>query len=164
MNQDALPYAEAGAAIRRVHAYGAYRGLVPALEFLVLTDGRSGEVRAPRRLQIDQDAAVWTIPAERTIAGREHRAPLSAQALSVLDWAGKLASCSGLVFAYAAGRTLSQTGMSRLLHQLGSDAVSHRFRSRFRDGAAACTDALPEVCEVALAHVNPGSGDCRGQP
>ena len=125
-----------------------------AFEFLVLTAGRSGEVRAARWSEIDREHAVWTVPAERMKAGREHRVPLSAQALAVLDQAFGFADNAGLVFPSATGRTLSQSGMPKLLHQLGIDAVPHGFRSSFRDSAAECTDVPREVCELALAHVN----------
>ena len=137
-----------------MRASGAYRGLVLAFEFLVLTAGRSGEVRAARWDEIDRDVAVWTIPGERMKAGRKHRVPLAPQALAVLDQAGELAASSGLIFPSATGRMLSQSGMPKLLHQLGIDAVPHGFRSSFRDWAAECTDAPREVCELALAHVN----------
>ena len=153
-HRKALPHAEVGAALHKVRTSGTYQGLVLAFEFLVLTAGRSGEVRAARWEEIDRDAAVWTVPAERMKAGREHRVPLAAQALTVLDRAGKLAGSGGLVFSSATGHMLSQTGMPKLLHQLGIDAVPHGFRSSFRDWAAECADAPREVCELALAHVN----------
>ena len=69
----ALPHAEVGAALQRVKGSGAWRGTMLALEFLVLTAARSGEVRNARWEQLDRDGAVWTIPAERMKAGREHR-------------------------------------------------------------------------------------------
>ena len=150
----ALSHAEVGAALGKVRESGAYPGLVLAFEFLVLTAGRSGEVRAARWDEIDLDAAVWTIPGERMKAGREHRVPLVPQALAVLDRAREIASSHELVFPSATGRMLSQSGMPKLLHQLCIDAVPHGFRSSFRDWAAECTDAPREVCELALAHVN----------
>ena len=153
-HRKALPHTEVGAALKKVRNSGAYQGLVLAFEFLVLTAGRSGEVRAARWVEIDRDVAVWTIPGVRMKAGREHRVPLAARALAVQEQAGELAGSDGLVFPSAMGRVLSQTGMPKLLHQLGIDAVPHGFRSSFRDWAAECTDAPREVCELALAHVN----------
>ncbi len=73
----ALPHAEVGAALARVKGSGAYRGTMLAFAFLVVTATRSGEVRNARWEQVDRDGAVWTIPAERIKAGREHRVPLS---------------------------------------------------------------------------------------
>ena len=153
-HRKALPHAEVAASVERVRASGAYQGLVLALEFLVLTAGRSGEVRAARWEGIDRDAAVWTIPGKRMKAGREHRVPLALQTLSVLERAKKLADNGALLFPSATGRVLSQSGMPKLLHQLGIDAVPHGFRSSFRNWAAECTDAPREVCELALAQVN----------
>ena len=153
-HRKALPHAEVGAALGKVRESGAYRGLVLAFEFLVLTAGRSGEIRAARWEEIDSGAAVWTIPGDRMKTGREHRVPLSARALAVLEQAVELAASGGLVFPSATGRMLSQSGMPKLLHQLGVDAVPHGFRSSFRDWAAECTDVPREVCELALAHVN----------
>ena len=125
-----------------------------AFEFLVLTAARSGEVRNARWEQIDRDGAVWTIPAERMKAGREHRVPLSPRALEVLDDAAELFDGQGLVFPSPTGRVLNHAALTNLLHGLGIDAVAHGFRSSFRDWAAECTDAPREVCELALAHVN----------
>ena len=153
-HRKALPYAEVGAALRGVRDSGAYRGLVLAFEFLVLTAARSGEVRGARWTEIDTDAAVWTVPGERMKAGREHRVPLSDRALAVLDEARQLTDSAALVFPSATGRIPSQTGMAKLLRKVGIDAVPHGFRSSFRDWAAECTEAPREVCELALAHVN----------
>ena len=150
----ALPHAEVGAALARVKGSGAYRGTMLAFEFLVLTAARSGEVRNARWEQIDRDGAVWTIPAERMKAGREHRVPLSPRALGVLDGAAELFDGQGLVFPSPTGRVLNHATMTSLLRGLGIDAVAHGFRSSFRDWAAECTDAPREVCELALAHVN----------
>ena len=96
---------------------------------------------------------MWTIPAERMKAGREHRVPLSPRALEVLDEARRLVG-AGTVFPSPTGRTQPQSYMALLLHELEIDAVPHGFRSSFRDWAAECTDAPREVCELALAHVN----------
>ena len=87
-------------------------------------------------------------------AQREHRVPLSDRALAVLDEAAALADGAGLVYPTATGRTPSQSGLPKLLRQLGIDAVPHGFRSSFRDWAAECTEAPREVCELALAHVD----------
>ena len=150
----ALPHAEVGATLARVKGSGAWRGTMLAFEFLVLTAARSGEVRNARWEQINRDGAVWTIPAERMKAGREHRVPLSPQALEVLDGAAELFDGAGLVFPSPTGRVLNHAILTDLLHGLGIDAVAHGFRSSFRAWAAECTDAPREVCELALEHVN----------
>ena len=153
-HQRALPHAEVGAALARVRASGAFAGTVLAFEFLVLTAARSGEVRNARWEEFDLEGAVWTIPAERMKAKREHRVPLSPRALAVLDEARRLPPGAGTVFPTPTGRTQPHPYMARLLHELEIDAVPHGFRSSFRDWAAECTDAPREVCELALAHVN----------
>ena len=149
----ALPHAEVGAALECVRASGAYQGVVLVFEFLILTAARSSEVRGVRWEEIEREAAVWTLPAERMKAGREHRVPLSDRALAVLDEAHQLAD-GALVIPTATGRMPSQSGMPKLLRQIGIAAVPHGFRSSFRDWVAECTDAPREVCELALAHVN----------
>ncbi len=153
-HQRALPHAEVRAALTRVRGCDASRGIRLALEFLVLTATRSGEVRNARWEEIDRDTAVWTIPAERMKNGREHRVPLSDRALNVLDEAGELAGPAGWVFPSPRGLVIPQKYLSELLRALRVDAVPHGFRSSFRDWAAECTDAPREVCELALAHVN----------
>ena len=151
----AMPHGEVGAALMRVRATDAYRGTVLALEFLVLTAARSGEVRKAAWDHIDIDAAVWTIPAGRMKAGREHRVPLSDRTLAVLDEARReLPPGDGVVFPSRAGGVQRNGTMSDLMRELQTDAVPHGFRSSFRDWAAECTEAPREVCELALAHVN----------
>ena len=151
----AMPHAEVGAAMGKVRRSDAYRGTVLALEFLVLTAVRSGEVRKARWDHIDVDAAVWTIPAERMKAGREHRVPLSDRTLAVLDEARReLRHGDGFVFPSQTGGIQRNGTMSDLMRELEIDAVPHGFRSSFRDWAAECTEAPREVRELALAHVN----------
>ena len=153
-HQRALPHAEVGAALARVRSSGAYPGTKLAFEFLVLTASRSGEVRRARWQEIDRHGAMWTIPGERMKTNREHRVPLSARALEVLDEAVGLFDGDGLMFPSPTGRVLNHSTMTKLLGDLRIDAVAHGFRSSFRDWAAECTDAPREVCELALAHVN----------
>ena len=153
-HQRALPHAEVGAAIARVRRSGAYLGTKLAFEFLVLTASRSGEVRNAQWVEIDRSGAVWTVPGERMKTGREHRVPLPRRGLDVLDEAARLFDGDGLVFPSPTGRVLNHSTMTKLLADLGIDAVAHGFRSSFRDWAAECTDAPREVCELALAHVN----------
>ena len=153
-HQRALPHAEVRAALDQVRRSDAYLGVRLAFEFLVLTAGRSGEVRNARWDEIDRDGAVWTVPADRMKNGREHRVPLSDRALEVLDEALELPAADDLVFPSPTGRVLPQKTLSEFMRALQVDAVPHGFRSSFRDWAAECTDAPREVCELALAHVN----------
>ena len=155
VHHKALPHVEVGAALRKVRGSDAYRGAVLALELLVLTATRSGEVRTAVWDDIDMEGAVWTIPAERMKAGLEHRVPLSDRALRVLDEARReLTHGDGILFPSPTGCVQRAQTLAKLLHGRGVDAVPHGFRSSFRDWAAECTDAPREVCELALAHVN----------
>ena len=150
----ALPYAKVAGAVAAVRGSGAGPATVLAFEFLVLTACRSGEVRGARWEEMDLEAREWRIPAARMKTDREHRVPLSTRALALLGEARALADGSGLVFPSATGRPHSRAAFSKLVRQLGIEAVPHGFRSSFRDWAAECTDAPREVCELALAHVN----------
>ena len=150
----ALPHAQVGAAIAKVRRSGAYRGAVLSFEFLVLTAARSAEVRGATWDEFDLEAAVWTVPAKRMKAAREHRVPLSDRALAVLDEARELPQAGNLVFPSQKGRRQGNHPMGKLMRRLEIGAVPHGFRSSFRDWAAECTEAPREVCELALAHVN----------
>lgn len=148
-----LPYAEVAAALARVRASKAHRSTVLALEFLVLTAARAGEVRFATWREIDMDAATWTVPAERMKAGREHRVPLSARALDVLSEARSSASGrSELAFPGRTGNPVAERAFVQVLDRLGIDATAHGFRSSFRVWAAERTNIPREVCEAALAH------------
>lgn len=150
----ALPHSQVGTAVAKVRRSGAYRGAVLSFEFLVLTAARSAEVRSATWDEIDLEAAVWTIRAQRIKAAREHRVPLSDRALAVLDEARELPRAGNLVFPSQKGRMQGHHPMGKMMRKLEIGAVPHGFRSSFRDWAAECTEAPREVCELALAHVN----------
>lgn len=123
-----------------------------ALEFLILTAARSGEVRGALWDEFDLDAAVWTVPAARTKAGREHRVPLSDQALEILKAAGE-PQPGRLVFSSPTRRPLSDMAFAALLTRMGNDCITaHGFRSTFRDWVGEVTSFPREVAEAALAH------------
>lgn len=146
----ALPYAEVADCIARVQASASSK---LALEFLVLTAARSVEVRNATWDEMDVEGATWTVPAERMKANREHRVPLSSRALELLEEAAQLSDGSGLVFpGVRPGRPLSENTHAKLLRELGFDAVTHGFRSSFRDYAAEQTHTPHAVMEAALAH------------
>ena len=150
----ALPYDEVADCLAKVKASKrASAASKLALEFLVLTAARSSEVRKATWNEIDIEGAVWTLPAERMKANREHRVPLSGRALDVLYDAGELSEGSGLVFPGSRrGRPLSENTHAKLLRELGFDAVTHGFRSSFRDWASEQTHTPHAVMEAALAH------------
>jgi integrase len=128
-----------------------------ALEFIILTGSRSGEVLRARWEEFDLDSAVWTIPARRMKGGREHRVPLSKAALEVLRNMARLRRSDGpdaLVFPGARdGQPLSGMSTAMVLRRMGREKVTtHGFRSSFRDWAAECTTFPREIAEAALAH------------
>lgn len=128
------------------------KGISPrALEFLVLTAARSGEVRGATWAEIDMDARVWTVPAERMKAGKEHRVPLSPQAVALLSSLPRIDG-NELVFPAPRGGVLSDMTLTAVMRRMELDAVPHGMRSTFRDWAAERTNYPREVAEMALAH------------
>lgn len=125
-----------------------------ALEFLILTAARSGEVRGATWDEIDLDRRLWTIPANRIKAGKEHRVPLSDEALTLLKALPHVHGCN-YVFPAPRGGALSDMSLSAVMKRMGADAVPHGFRSTFRDWCAENTAYPREVCEMALAHAIP---------
>ncbi len=150
----ATPHGEVTGAIQAVRASQASLSSKLAFEFLVLTACRSGEVRLATWDEIDLDTSEWIIPGERMKAKRPHRVPLSGRALETLNEAKAIAAGSGLVFpGIRYDKPLSDATLSKLLRDLGIQAVPHGFRSSFRDWAAERTQAPRAVMEAALAHV-----------
>jgi integrase len=122
------------------------------LRFLVLTAVRSGEARGSRWDEIDMANAVWTIPASRMKAGREHRVPLSDAAMAILHDLALLRTGDLVFFGRQHGRPLSDVTLTRQLCRLGHDNITvHGMRSMF---AQWCQDTgkPSDVCEAALAH------------
>jgi integrase len=131
-----------------------------ALEFTVLTAARTGETLGATWPEVDLDAALWTVPATRMKAGKEHRVPLSAAALEVLRGLLPLRGAGDVgdwVFPGGrAGRPLSNMSMNMLLRRMGRGGLTvHGFRSCFRDWCAEATAHPREVAEQALAHALP---------
>lgn len=122
-----------------------------ALEFAILTATRTSEVLGATWAELDLDKAIWTIPASRMKAGKEHRIPLSPRAVEILEAVKPLSK--EWLFPADKGGKLSTMAMSMLLRRMKLDCTVHGFRSGFRDWAAECTGYAHEVCEMALAHV-----------
>ena len=148
----ALPHGAVADAIATVQASPASVTTKDACELLVLTPVRSGEVHLATSDGLDLDTGVWAIPAARMKAKRDHRVPLSSQALAILHDVQRLSNGTGLVFRSLRGKPLSSVTLSRLTRELGIAAVPHGFRSSFRDWAAEHTNTPREVVEAALAH------------
>jgi integrase len=148
----ALPYAEIGTLMAALQ--GREGTATRALEFAIFTAARTGEVLAALWDEIDFQAKVWTIPADRMKAGREHRVPLSRAAIALLD---KMQSARQGEFVFPGdrrGKPLSNMSMLMVLRRMGrDDLTTHGLRSTFRDWTAECTNFPREVAEAALAHV-----------
>ena len=147
----ALPFTELPAFFLRLQAADGLGAR--ALELAILTAGRTGEVLGAAWAEIDLDAALWTIPAARMKAKREHRVPLSAPAVTLLR---KLAAIREGEFVFAGQRiskNLSNMALLMALRRMKRpDLTAHGFRSTFRDWAAETTPFPSEVVEMALAH------------
>ena len=150
-HQRSLPHAEVAGALAKVRGSQAWPGTQLAFEFLLMTAARSGEVRFATWTEIDLEARTWTVPADRTKTGTEHRVPLSDAALAVLERARELDG-TGLIFPSPRGRVLSDNTLSKLLRELEVKGTPHGFRSSFRDWAAEATDADHAVMEISLGH------------
>jgi integrase len=148
----AMNYAELPAFMTNLQARQATAAL--ALEFAILTAARSGEVLGARWEEFDLDHAVWTVPATRMKAGREHRVPLSRRSLEIAKAMHEARNGDFVFPGQQAGRPLSVMALEMVLRRMKiENATVHGFRSAFRDWAAECTNFANEVCEAALAHV-----------
>ena len=128
-----------------------------ALEFLILTAARSGEVLGARWAEFDLEGKVWTVPAARMKAGREHRVPLSCRALAILDVLAKGRTGEFVFAGRKAGKPLSGMAMEMVLRRMKVDGVTvHGFRSAFRDWCGEATSFPRETCRG-------GAGTCRGR-
>jgi integrase len=145
----AMPYEAIPQFVRKLREREALAAL--ALEFTILTAARTGEVIGAKRDEVDLDKAMWTIPATRMKAGKEHRVPLSPRAVGILKATQGLRT--DWLFPAIKGGKMSGMAMTMLLRRIKVDVTVHGFRSGFRDWAAECTGYAHEVCEMALAHV-----------
>ena len=132
-----------------------------ALEFTILTASRSNEVMGDKRInklgitwqEIDFENKVWTIPAERMKAGKQHKVPLSDKAIKMLEAQPK-DNPLGLVFPNRDGGIPSDNFMRSVLKRMGIECTTHGFRSTFKEWAREETNYAEELSELALSHVN----------
>ena len=147
----ALPYDQMGGFmvdLRKQSGAGA-----SALEFAILTAARTGEVIGATWNEIDMEKKLWTIPAERMKADREHRIPLSDAAVAVLEAMQKVCTGDYIFPGAVAKKPLSNMALLMTLRRMKrDDLTAHGFRSTFRDWCAERTAYPSEVAEMALAH------------
>jgi integrase len=166
----ALPWKEIGAFMAKLADQDGTAAL--ALRFTILTAARTSEAIEARWSEFDINAAVWTIPPERMKAGREHRVPLSAEAIGILrtlqavrtvglrtpgaDAEPSPADAKAQTYVFPGarpGKSLSNMAMAALLRRMDrGDLTVHGFRSTFRDWAGESTNYPRELAEAALAH------------
>ena len=156
--QPALPYAQLPAFMAALRAREPSPS-TRALEFLILTAARSGEVRGATWDEIDLERGLWTIPAERMKMDRAHRVPLSTAALAVLEATPKLEGTPLIWPGRALQKPMSDMTLALLTKKggwtdprSGRLATPHGFRSTFRDWAAEVTTYPNEMAEIALSH------------
>lgn len=145
----ALPWQQIGAFMQELRKRKGTAAR--ALEFLILTATRSGEVRLATWEEIDLENRIWTIPGDRMKTGKEHTVPLTNDAVKLLEALPRFEG-SPYVFPAARGGLLSDMSISAVCKRMKVAAVPHGFRSTFRDWASENTNFPREVCEMALAH------------
>jgi len=128
-----------------------------ALEAVILTAARSGEIRFARWPEVDMNSALWSIPAERMKMNRPHIVPLSPEVIEVFQRAAKFrAPGSDLVFpGQKLKKPMSDMTLLKILRDMDAGVTVHGFRSAFRDWVADQTNYPGEVAEAALAHAIP---------
>lgn len=149
----ALPYAELPVFTRKIRETESMGRL--ALEAVILTAARSGEVRMMTWGELDLEAATWTVPAERMKAGRAHVVPLAPQAVALFErMKTHRREYTDLVFpGQKRGKPLSDMTLTKALRDMGVNVTAHGFRSTFRDWVAEQTSWPSDLAEAALAHV-----------
>ena len=123
-----------------------------ALEFLILTATRTGEVIGARWDEINFLEKVWTVPAARMKAGREHRVPLTQRAVEIVLTMAEVRTGDFVFPGFRHDRSLSNMAMRMTARRAGVEHTVHGFRSAFRDWAGERTNFAREIAEAALAH------------
>ncbi|MCF7996180.1 MAG: integrase arm-type DNA-binding domain-containing protein [Chromatiaceae bacterium] len=154
----AMPYSAVPGFMSELQQLGSVSAL--ALQFTILTAARTSEVLLATWSEVDLEAAIWTIPASRTKARREHRVPLTEAAMAVLRRVPRVEGNNHIFTGARQGRPLSNMAMLQVMRGLGygvngdrGDYVPHGFRSGFRDWAGEVSSFPRDVCEMALGHV-----------
>jgi integrase len=150
-NHPALPIVQMGTfmvALRSTEGVSAR-----CLEFSILTAARSGEARFAEWTEIDLEKKVWSVPAEKMKAKKEHRVPLSPAAVRLLESIERKKDVDLLFPSPRSGRALSDMSLLELMRRQSLEATPHGFRSTFRDWASEYTNYPRELAEVALAHI-----------
>jgi integrase len=149
----AMPYSDMAGFITTLRKKQNVSTAAIALEFLILTAARTGEVLGARWSEIDLSARVWTVPSDRMKGGREHRVPLSDRAAEIIEEVAATKT-SEFVFPGRRSSPLSNMAITMVLRRMkAGNVTAHGFRSSFRDWAGNETNFARELAEAALAHV-----------
>ncbi len=147
----ALPYSEMSDFMQELRKQDSVSAL--GLELLILTATRTGEVIEAKWSEFDLQNALWIIPETRMKAGKEHRVPLSGDALNVLRKLQEIQQSEYLLAGQGGKGHLSNMAFLQLLKRMGHKGITaHGFRSTFKDWATERTNYPNEVSEMALAH------------
>jgi integrase len=146
----ALPYGDVPGFVTRLRAVDG--GSARALEFQILTACRTSEVLGATWQEIDAEAALWVIPKHRMKARKEHRVPLSSQAVKILKTMAENRISDYVFPGLSVQKPLSNMALAMLMRRMKVDAVPHGFRSAFRDWCGDETSFPREIAEAALAH------------
>ena len=146
----AMPYAEVPGFVDKLRAIDTTGAR--AIELIVLTAARLGEVLSMKKDEVDQHAAVWTVPAPKIKAGRPHRVPLVDRALQIIRECAATSDDDFIFPGQRPGRPLSNRAVELTMKKLTADATLHGFRSSFRDWVGDATRYPRELAESALAH------------
>ncbi|GGE74688.1 tyrosine-type recombinase/integrase [Sphingomonas prati] len=150
-NHAAIPYVDAPAFMTALCGAEDTLGR-QVLQLVILTAGRSNEIRGATWSEVDLDRAIWTVPADRIKMGKEHRVPLSAPAHALLSRLHAFRTEADLIFPSYTGRAISDVAVSKVMREMGSTATVHGWRSTFRDWGAEETSVDKDTIEKALAH------------
>lgn len=133
--------------LRKLKGYGPR-----CLEFVVLTACRSGEARLATWAEFDMTEKTWNIPGDRMKSGRPHRVPLSAEVITLLKGLERMEGTELLFPGKKENSPISDMTMTKIMRDMGADAVPHGFRATFSSWTASSTAYPFEVREMALAH------------
>ena len=157
----AIPYLQINQFVNELRKQGGTAPL--ALEFMLLTAARTGEVVAAKWAEVDFHHKVWTVPAERMKAGKEHRIPLSLRAMEILQIMRQATHNEYIFPGHSVEKNSHMsTGTCRIVMKRMTnfaDYTPHGLRSTFRDWAAERTEFANETLELALAHTIPNKAE-----
>ena len=157
----AIPYTQINEFVLTLRKEGGSAPL--ALEFMLLTAARTGEVVAAKWDEVDFDSMVWTVPAERMKSSKEHRVPLSKRAVEILQMMMAVKQNEYIFPGHSVAKNSHMsTGTCRIVMKRMdnfSQYTPHGLRSTFRDWAAETTNFANETLELALAHTIPNKAE-----